>query len=35
MNERCAEVEDLQNQDQKTVYSKVKKLIGKKKYDKI
>ena len=34
MDERCAEVEDLQNRDQQVMYSKVKEVIGKKKYNK-
>ena len=34
MDERCTEVEDLQNRDQQIMYSKVKELVGKKKYNK-
>ena len=34
MNERCAEVEDLDKRDQQIMYSKVKEVVGKKNYNK-
>ena len=34
MEERCLEVEDLQNRDQQIMYSKVKEIVGKKMYNK-
>ena len=34
MDEKCAEMEDLDKRDQQIMYSKVKELVGKKKYNK-
>ena len=35
MDERCAEVEDLEERDQQNVYRRVKELVAKKNHNKI